>query len=140
MSVEVLSGSCLCGVVRYEVRKPYLRFAHCYCARCRKATGSSHATNLYVLPAQFTWVSGSEFTRRYDVPSAASFGIVTCTQCGGRVPHFTRSGAEVVIPAGTLDTVPDMVPQANIFWDSRAPWSCGGERLPCHAEYTPNWR
>jgi len=27
---EVLRGSCLCGAVEYQVRKPYLRFAHCY--------------------------------------------------------------------------------------------------------------
>jgi hypothetical protein len=58
MTAEALSGSCLCGSVRFEVRQPYLRFAHCYCGRCRKATGSSHATNLYVAPPQFSWVSG----------------------------------------------------------------------------------
>jgi len=47
---------------------------------------------------------------------------------------------EVVIPAGTLDTMPDLRPQANIFWASRAPWACSGEGLPCHDEYTPSWR
>jgi Glutathione-dependent formaldehyde-activating enzyme len=64
MSTEPLSGSCLCGAVRYEVGKPYLRFAHCYCGRCRKATGSSHATNLYVEPPQFSWTAGAELIRR----------------------------------------------------------------------------
>ena len=137
MTNEALSGSCLCGAVRFEVRRPYLRFAHCYCSRCRKATGSSHATNLYVAPAQFSWGAGEVLARRFDLASAASFSIVHCTTCGGPLPHFTRSGREVVIPAGTLDIVPDR----NIFWGSRATWCCsGGVDLPCHDEYGPNWR
>ncbi len=141
MTAEALSGSCLCGAVRFEVRKPYLRFAHCYCGRCRKATGSSHATNLYVAPAQFSWVAGEAGAKRFDLASAASFSIVHCTTCGGPLPHFTRSGREVVIPAGTLDTAPDIVPDRNIFWASRAAWCCSGApELPTHDEYGANWR
>lgn len=140
MSSGVLSGSCLCGAVRYEVSKPYLGFAHCYCGRCRKATGSSHATNLYVEPSQFSWLAGEEMTKRYDLPSARSFAITSCTTCGGPLPHFTRSGQKVVIPAGTLDVPPDVTPQVNIFWDSRAPWSCSGGDAPCHEGYPPDWQ
>ncbi len=137
---NVLTGSCLCTSVLFEVRKPFIRFAHCYCGRCRKATGSSHATNLYVAPAQFSWLSGEGLVKRFDLKSAASFATTYCTQCGGPLPHFTRSGREVVIPAGTLDTPPDIAPERNIFWQSRAPWSCSGGELPCHDEYGPNWR
>lgn len=140
VSTDPLFGSCLCGAVRYEVRKPYLRFAHCYCGRCRKATGASHATNLYVAPAQFSWLSGAELVRRFDLMSAASFGICTCALCGSRVPHSTRNGQEMVIPAGTLDSVPDVMPQLNIFWESRAAWACSGGDLPNYAEYPSNWR
>lgn len=140
MNSESLKGGCLCGAVTYEVRKPYLRFAHCYCGRCRKATGSSHATNLYVEPRRFSWRTGEELTRRFDLPSAPSFATTYCTSCGGPLPHRTRSGKEVVVPAGTLDSAPDIAPQANIFWGSRAEWSCAGGELPCHDEYAPNWR
>jgi Glutathione-dependent formaldehyde-activating enzyme len=76
MSDEVLSGSCLCGAVAYKVRAPFLRFAHCHCGRCRKATGTGHASNIYVDPANFEWVAGHEFTKRFDLPSARSFGNV----------------------------------------------------------------
>jgi hypothetical protein len=140
MTAENLGGSCLCGVVRFEVRQPYLRFAHCYCGRCRKATGSSHATNLYVAPTQFSWLSGEKVAKRFDLTTAASFATTFCTQCGGPLPHFTRSGREVVVPAGTLDRYPDVVPSRNIFWASRSEWSCSGGSLPCYDEYGPNWR
>ena len=51
MSDEVLTGSCLCGAVSYEVRGPFTRFGHCHCSRCRKASGSAHSTALYAIPA-----------------------------------------------------------------------------------------
>ena len=140
MSSEVLRGSCLCGAVAFEVRSPYLRFAHCYCSRCRKATGSSHATNLYVTADCFSWVSGKESVARFDLPSAASFATTFCKDCGGPLPHHTRSGREVVVPAGSLDVEPGLKPQFNIFWQSRASWACSGGELPRYAEDTENWR
>ncbi len=82
MSDGVLSGSCLCGAVAYKVRGPFLRFAHCHCGRCRKATGTGHASNIYVNPANFEWVAGHEFTKRFDLPSAQSFATTFCTACG----------------------------------------------------------
>jgi hypothetical protein len=93
-----------------------------------------------MVPPQFSWVTGEHLTQRFDLSSAQSFATTVCASCGRPLPHFTRSGREVVVPAGTLDTVPDVVPQANIFWGSRAPWSCSGGDLPSHAEYTPSWR
>jgi hypothetical protein len=43
----------------------------------------------------------------------------------------------VVIPAGSLDSAPPLAPQARIFWDSRADWSCAAGDLPVFAEYPP---
>ncbi len=137
---ETIFGSCLCGTVTYEVKAPYLRFAHCYCSRCRKATGSSHATNLYVEPSKFRWASGESSVVRYDLPSAKSFATTFCSHCGGPLPHHTRSGREIVIPAGSLNDVPSLRPQSHIFWGSRAGWSCGGEDLPRFEEYTDSWK
>jgi hypothetical protein len=68
MSDQVLRGSCLCKSVRYEVRPPFIRFVHCYCSRCRKATRGMRATNIAVVPDQFRWLSGEELISRYDLP------------------------------------------------------------------------
>jgi hypothetical protein len=138
MTNDKLTGSCLCGGVTYEVRPPILRFAHCHCSRCRKATGSGHATNLYVDPARFEWTSGGNSIVRYDLPSARSFATTFCRHCGSPLPHHTRSGREVVVPAGSLDQVPEQAPQAHIFWDSRVPWSCTSDDVPRYAEL-PDW-
>jgi hypothetical protein len=138
MTDEILRGSCLCGTVTYEVRGPFLRFAHCHCLRCCKATGSAHATNLYVAPDRFAWTSGSESAVRFDLPTARSFATTFCKHCGSPLPHHTRSGREIVVPAGSLDAAPSMAPRARIFWDSRRPWSCADD-LPRHSEYADWW-
>jgi hypothetical protein len=103
MENEVLGGSCLCGAVGYRVEGPFLRFAHCHCTRCCKATGTGHATNLYAAPARFRWTSGQESIIRFDLPTARSFATTFCRYCGSPLPHHTRSGGEVVVPAGSLD-------------------------------------
>ncbi|MEG3941429.1 GFA family protein [Microcoleus sp. S36b_A3] len=113
--------------------------AHCYCSRCRKGTGTGHATNLTVDPSQFRWLSGEEGITRYDLPTATSFGKWFCSHCGCPVPRLTRNGLIVVVPAGSLDTAPPMAPTDRIFWASRAPWSCASGGLPTHAEYPESW-
>ena len=139
MTGETLRGSCLCGEVTYEVRAPFLRFAHCHCARCCKATGSAHATNLYVPPGQFSWTSRTDSVVRFDLPSAKSFATTFCGRCGSPLPHHTRSGREIVVPAGSLDDEPSLRPRGRIFWDSRRSWTCADDRLPRHSEYADWW-
>ena len=135
---EVLTGTCLCGGVSFEVCAPFLRFAYCHCSRCRKATGSGHATNLYCSPKRFSWLTGEELTVRYDLPSARSFSTVFCSRCGAPLPHHTRSGREVVVPAGSLDTQPSQQPSVSIYCAFALPWSVQSENVPRFAEL-PEW-
>ncbi len=140
MSEERLRGSCLCGAVRYEVSGPFLRFAHCHCSRCRKATGAAHASNLYASPERFSWTAGRELVVRFDLPTARSFATTFCRTCGSPLPHTTRSGRELVVPAGSLDDAPSLRPQTRIFSTSRSGWSDCGEDLPRFDEYSEDWR
>jgi len=38
---RVLSGSCRCGAVRYQVRDEFRYALICHCSQCRRATGSA---------------------------------------------------------------------------------------------------
>ena len=135
---EILTGSCLCGSVTYHVRSPFLRFAHCHCSRCRKASGAGHTTNLYCAPERFAWLTGEELASRYDLPTARSFATVVSRCCGCPLPRLTRSGREVVVPAGSLNQEPLQKPSARIFFGSRALWSCQGDDMPSFDEL-PDW-
>jgi hypothetical protein len=131
-----LSGSCLCGAVKYEVAGEAQRFYHCHCSRCRKATGTGHASNLFLQPAVLSWLSGQEHIRQFKVPEAVRFGNQFCAICGGRLPRQPQEDT-VVIPAGSLDGETPIRPQARIFTDSRANWSCSGDGIPTYPGSPP---
>jgi hypothetical protein len=136
MSQVTLTGSCLCGAVKYEISGETGAFYHCHCERCRKSSGTGHASNLRVMPETgLRWLTGEHLLKRYKVPEAERFYNNFCTACGSPMPRVMPSIGAVVIPAGTLDVEPPKTPDARIFWDSRAAWSCCGEPLPVHAEY-----
>ena len=126
----VVQGSCLCGAVGYEARLPLAKFVNCHCSRCRKATGSAYSANACVLPDAFRWTRGEEMVRRFDLPEARSFATAFCSRCGSPVPHATRSGREVIIPAGSLDDDPGVKPSMLVHWESRAKWTVSDSEIP----------
>ncbi|MGA2942028.1 MAG: GFA family protein [Xanthobacteraceae bacterium] len=126
----IVRGGCLCGAVTFEARLPFAKFVTCYCSRCRKASGSAYAANAYVLPEAFRWTSGENVVVRYDLTQARSFATSFCGKCGSPLPHHTRSGREIVIPAGSVDDDPGVKPSAIAHWDSRAPWVSAANDLP----------
>lgn len=132
--MSTLSGSCLCGRVRYTVSGEAQRFYHCHCSRCRKASGTGHASNLFV-HGSLTWNSGAELIRTFKLPEAERFTNTFCEVCGSRMPRFIEKLGMVFIPAGSLEDEPDMRPQARIFLDSRAEWSCDESALPGFEQY-----
>ncbi|HEY9100343.1 MAG TPA: GFA family protein [Thiobacillus sp.] len=135
MSHITLTGSCLCGAVHYEVSGDPLKFYHCHCERCRKSTGTGHATNLMLANAQLVFTQGESHLKRYKVPEAERFTRQFCDQCGSLVARLVPEIEAVIIPAGSLDSEIPIKPQAHIFWDSRAAWSCDSAALPHFAEY-----
>jgi hypothetical protein len=137
MTQATLKGSCLCGAVRYEVTGEPTRFLHCHCSRCRKATGTGHASNLFLQPGALGWLAGEDQVRAYKLPEAKRFTNVFCATCGSRLPRRIPELGGVVIPAGSLDDDAPIKPQARIFEGSRADWSCGGDGLPAYPDYAP---
>lgn len=126
----IVRGACLCGAVAFEARLPAAKFVTCYCSRCRKATGSAAAANLYVAPDALRWTRGAAAVARYDHEAARSFATAFCRTCGSPLPHATRSGREVVIPAGSLDDDPHAKPSGSAHWESRAAWVPATPEIP----------
>ena len=53
-----MTGSCLCGAVRYRIRAPLQEIHHCHCSRCRKAHGAAFATYAGVAADTFAFTAG----------------------------------------------------------------------------------
>jgi len=122
MTETEFKGSCLCGAVKYSITGPIKTFQYCYCSRCRKITGSAFSPNIFVPPDQFHWLQGEEYIGRYDHPEAKYFTTCFCSICGSTLPWHVKTGVNVIVPAGTLDDIPLIKPQQNIYWSSRAAW------------------
>lgn len=137
VSQTILMGSCLCGAVEYEVTGEAKLFYHCHCSRCRKATGTGHASNLFLQPAALKWRIGQKHIRAFKVPEAKRFTNQFCGLCGGRLPRQPDDTDTVIIPAGSLDDDAPIRPQARIFIDSGASWSCSGDEMPIYPGFPP---
>ena len=135
MSDVTLKGSCLCGSVSYEITGDAGQFWHCHCERCRKATGTGHASNIMMTPDSVKWISGNDLLNYYKVPEAKRFATVFCSICGSLMPRVAPDESFALVPAGTLDNDPGVRPQGRIFQDSRAPWSCDTSELACHETF-----
>lgn len=117
-----MKGSCLCGDVSYEVTPPFKFFQYCHCSRCRKVSGSAHASNLLIAPEQFQWISGEELVGRFEEKNAKYFASSFCKKCGSSMPWLAQGGKNRIVPAGTLDDDPGIRPQQSIFYASKACW------------------
>jgi hypothetical protein len=117
----MLRGSCLCGKVAYEVRGAPKAMYHCHCGVCRKANGSSLATNLIVAAEDFVLVSGGEALGAYE--SSPRKHRYFCSGCGSPIYSQAAQTPQIVsVRCGTLDVDPGLRPSVHIHAASKAPW------------------
>lgn len=135
MSSDTITGSCLCGSIQFEAKPPFAGFRYCHCSRCRKASGSAHAANLFVPETQFKWLAGENLVKHFDHPDAERFAVWFCPQCGTRMPHKIKTTENMLIPAGVLDVDPGERPANSIFWKSKSAWYVAPTELPHFDEY-----
>lgn len=55
--------------------------------------------------------------------------------CMRPLPREPGDTGQAFLPAGTLDDESNIRPQASIFQDSKASWSCAGDQVHCFSEY-----
>jgi hypothetical protein len=116
------AGGCLCGAVRYEAAGEPTLAGLCYCADCRKASGSGFIPFMG-FPSAAIRFSGE--TRQFRSPSLRGEAVRnSCPVCGGLV-----FGGEVgkatshTIYAGSLDDPTGFHPTIAIFMRDRADWA-----------------
>lgn len=133
-----LKGSCLCGAVRFQASAAPTLFHYCSCESCRKATGSAHASNLFVPKESFQWTQGEALVQLYvDQEKNPGFSAAFCQRCGSFLPHLGRFKQDMVIPAGVLDNEPELKPIQLIYCSEMPEWYVPPSELPQHPELPP---
>lgn len=133
----IVSGSCLCGQVAYEMAPPFRTFQYCHCSRCRKVSGSAHSASILIKPEQLKWTRGEEAVGWFAPEQAKHFATAFCRHCGSSLPALTKSQMAVIVPAGSLDDDPPLRPTQNIFCDSDAAWYVEASQLPRYDQLPP---
>ena len=129
----MVSGSCLCGGVRYEITGPLTGALHCHCSMCRKAHGATFRSRARVRAADFRWVRGEELLAWYESSPGTHRGF--CRVCGSKLlSRFDRGPSAYGLPLGALDGDPGVRPALHVFVAHKAPWFEIADGLPQHAE------
>jgi hypothetical protein len=117
-----ITGGCLCGALRYEAASEPTYAGYCFCADCRKASGSGWV-GFMGFAASGLRVSGE--ARQFK--SKAMYGEATrnfCPSCGGLVfGGIVGESDSHTIYAGSLDDPSAFRPTMAIFNRDRPDWA-----------------
>jgi len=127
-------GSCLCGVVKFEIDEFLPQVAHCHCSMCRKFHGAAFATIAGVPRSGFRWVEGEHALKGYTAANGTTRTF--CRHCGSSLMFASPHGPEdvVEIALGTVDGEIPVKPDAHIFVGSAANWTVPCDGLPLYLE------
>ncbi|MEM1285697.1 MAG: GFA family protein [Pseudomonadota bacterium] len=123
-----LTGRCLCGSVRYEVRGPSKSYTVCHCSQCRKQSGNQWASgeckddDLVITGEGLRWYASSESARR---------GF--CERCGSFL--FWKMHAEDLtsFSLGSLDKPTGLTLEKHIFVADKGDYYTVNDSLPQEA-------
>jgi hypothetical protein len=125
----MLTGHCLCGKVRYEISEAPVAMMYCHCEECRRATGSSLNTSIFVRRENFRLVAGKEFVSFHETSPQNLRHF--CSGCGSPLFKFFPDPAGLMtVRAGTLDGDPGVRPAGHIWVSEKAPWYEISDGLP----------
>jgi hypothetical protein len=116
-----LSGSCLCGGVRFEVTEPFITVSYCHCASCKKLSGGAGTVSGRISPKAIRLRAGEDLLRTFQPAEGSSKTF--CSECGSNVFGGGWPAAELVsVRLSALDSPFDGKPESHIFVRSVAPW------------------
>ena len=135
----LISGSCICGEVKYKIDGKPIVVAHCHCLECQKRSGAGHTTGVMIHEKNFT-INGnlSEFSRESEVGKETTHYF--CSNCGS--PLFgknTKMTGFVTVSAGTLEDPNSIEPQVVVFAKYRNHWDLMDNSLETYQDM-PDWK
>jgi hypothetical protein len=94
-----LTGSCLCGGVRYRIQGLVRDVVNCYCTQCQKTSGHHVASTR--VQEKHLLIDEHKTLRWYESTPGYKRGF--CKQCGGNLFWSRLSDDQISIMAGTID-------------------------------------
>jgi len=134
--MAALTGSCLCGAVRFEVDEPFEGVSACHCESCKKISGGVGTASGRVRTEAIRIVAGRDLLTTYQPAegSAKTFCSVCGTNFfGGGWPESEHTSVRL----SALEEPFEGKIGSHIFVRSVAPWEVlpedGAERFETRA-------
>ena len=129
--MPTLSGSCLCGAVRYSTTASPVLMGLCHCKHCQRRSGSAYSM-LVGVPKGSLALTGEPLSSFADtgdsgLPVLRKF----CPKCGS--PVLSEAAAMPMldfIKAGTLDDTSWFTPQFHMFCEQAQAWALSDDGVP----------
>jgi hypothetical protein len=128
--MEIVTGGCLCGAVRYEVQGKPLFAVHCHCRDCQRASGTGHVPVMGMARASFK-VTGKPNSYTVQGTSGLKTTRHFCPTCGSLLFGMADMAPESVsVYVGTLDDPSVFQPETILFTRNRPAWDKLAGGLP----------
>ncbi len=111
MSLEIHTGACLCGGVRYQVEGPLRPVVVCHCTQCRRQSGHYFAASSVAME-KFRILFDADL-RWYRASDAAERGF--CGRCGSALFWRPLDGSRMSFTPGTLKGPTGLSIEGHIF-------------------------
>lgn len=128
----MLTGSCLCGAVKYQLTAESPTLYLCHCSRCRKASGSAFNAVMPIKASDLAILQGQE---QIKVFAYQGVNRHFCGQCGS--PLFSTRDHDpdhYRLRVGGLDSAITPQQKIHIFVHSKANWDEICDNNPTFAE------
>jgi hypothetical protein len=127
-----LTGGCLCGAIRFELRSEPFEAGYCHCRICQLASGApvlAFATvprdDYAIVTGQPAWHRSSEYGERWF-----------CPDCGTPLTILVAHQPKTIdFTIATLDSPDRVAPGFHIWRGSRIGWFDTADVLPCHQRF-----
>jgi hypothetical protein len=116
-----LTGSCLCGGVRFELLEPPSVVGYCHCTRCQKRTGTSSSIAALANGAAVRITAGEQLVRGWT-PPGDGMEKCFCVECGGHLFSRSADGSRVGIRMAAFDVDPGLRPSYRQYVANAAAW------------------
>lgn len=125
-----MTGGCLCGQVRYEIKAEPVMTAVCHCKNCQRQAGTL-ASVIIGLPEDAVDHQGEVKTFADMGESGKAVDRQFCPNCGSPLFSIAESAPGLIfVKAGTLDDTSNLEPTMHIFTKSKQSWVETGD-VPC---------
>jgi len=125
----MLSGSCHCQAVRFEITGEIDGIYHCHCNTCQKLNGTSYGSTGFVTSDSFEIVAGADSLTAYE--SSPGKQRYFCSNCGAPIYAQTQANPERIgFRVGLMDGDPGIHSRVHIWLSHERPWFEVSTELP----------